>query len=165
MATISTQSKISPCLWYVNEGEDAAKLYTSLFPNSRIDHVQRSPTDYPGGKAGAVLVVGFTLAGQSFQALNGGEKVEYTHALSLSIDCADQAEVDKYWDGLIQGGGAPIQCGWLKDRWGVQWQVVPRALPEMLSDKDPAKAARVFQAMMQMVKIDVAALKKAYEGG
>ncbi len=164
MATFSHLSKISPCLWFANDGEEAAKLYTSVIPNSKIDHILRAPTDYPGGKKGSALVVNFTLGGQTFQALNGGEKGEYTQALSLSVDCADQAEVDRIWDGLLQGGGTPVQCSWLRDRWGVSWQIVPRALPEMLADKDPAKAARVFQAMMQMVKIDVAALKKAYEG-
>jgi predicted 3-demethylubiquinone-9 3-methyltransferase (glyoxalase superfamily) len=157
-------SKIRPCLWFATEAEEAANFYVSLLPDSRVDRVQRSPVDYPGGKAGAVLVVDFTLAGQGFMALNGGMRVEYTDAVSFQIDCADQAEVDRLWDALTSNGGKPVQCGWLKDRYGVSWQIVPRALPQLLADPDPAKAQRAMQAMMQMVKIDVAALQKAAAG-
>jgi predicted 3-demethylubiquinone-9 3-methyltransferase (glyoxalase superfamily) len=157
-------SKIRPCLWFATEAEEAANFYVSLLPDSRVDRVQRSPVDYPGGKAGAVLVVDFTLAGQGFMALNGGMRVEYTDAVSFQIDCADQAEVDRLWDALTSNGGKPVQCGWLKDRYGASWQVVPRALPQLLADPDPAKAQRAMQAMMQMVKIDVAALQKAAAG-
>jgi predicted 3-demethylubiquinone-9 3-methyltransferase (glyoxalase superfamily) len=157
-------SKISPCLWFERDAEEAAKFYTSLLPNSKIEKVWRSPTDYPGGMKDSVLLVEFTLAGQSFQALNGGTKPQYTQSLSLSIDCEDQAEVDKVWNAFLANGGKEVQCGWITDRWGVSWQVVPRILPKLMNDPDRAKAARVMQAMMQMVKIDVAALEKAAKG-
>ena len=121
-------SKISPCLWFNGEAEEAAKFYVSLLPDSRIDHIQRNPVDSPGGKAGTVLVVSFTLAGQEYMALNGGMRVEYTHAISFKIDCADQAEVDRLWDALASNGGSTQQCGWVRDRYGVSWQVVPSVL-------------------------------------
>lgn len=156
-------SKIAPCLWFDGEAEQAATFYTSLLPDSRINHVQRNPGARPAGESGAVLVVYFTLAGQRFLALNGGQRFEYTNAVSLYIDCDDQAEVDRLWEAL-GAGGAPLACGWLKDRYGVPWQIIPRAVPDMLADPDPAKAARAFEAMMQMVKIDVAALQRAYDG-
>jgi predicted 3-demethylubiquinone-9 3-methyltransferase (glyoxalase superfamily) len=154
-------SKIAPCLWFDGEAEEAAKFYVSLLPDSRIDHVQRNVIDSPAGKAGTVLVVQFTLAGQRFLALNGGTRFEYTHAISFQVDCADQGEVDRLWDAL-SAGGAVERCGWLRDRYGVSWQIVPRVLPEMLGDPDPAKAQRVMQAMLQMVKLDIAALKAAH---
>jgi len=156
-------SKIAPCLWFADEAEEAAKFYTSVFPNSRIDRVQKNVMDSPGGKAGTVLIVEFTLAGQRFLALNGGERMEYTHALSLEVDCAHQAEVDRLWDALTKGG-APVQCGWLKDRYGVSWQIVPTVIFKMLADPDAAKAQRVMQALQQMIKLDIAGLKAAYEG-
>ena len=154
-------SKIAPCLWFDGEAEEAAKLYVSLLPNSRIDHVQKNVTDSPAGKAGSVLIVKFTLAGQRFLALNGGTRFEYTHAISFQVDCADQAEVDRLWDGLSDGG-AVERCGWLKDRYGVSWQIVPSVLPQLLGDPDPAKAQRVMQAMLQMVKLDIAGLQAAH---
>ncbi|HEX2889077.1 VOC family protein [Vineibacter terrae] len=157
-------SKISPCLWFNGEAEEAAKLYVSLLPDSRIEHVQRNVVDGPAGKAGTVLVVDFTLAGQRFMALNGGMRFEYTHAVSFKIDCADQAEVDRLWDALSAGGKIE-QCGWLKDRFGVSWQIVPSVLPRLLGDPDPARAQRVMQAMLKMVKLDIAALQRAYDGG
>src|SRR3954465_14242959 len=132
-------SKISPCLWFDGEAEEAAKFYVSLLPDSRIETVQKNTVDSPGGKAGSVLVVEFTLAGQRFMALNGGMRFEYTHAVSFKIDCADQAEVDRLWDRLCEGG-APVQCGWLKDRYGVPWQIFPRVLLTMLADSNKAKA-------------------------
>ena len=156
-------SKIAPCLWFDGEAEEAANFYVSLLPGSRIDRVQRNVTDSPAGKAGTVLVVAFTLAGQRFLALNGGTRFEYTHAISFQIDCADQAEVDRLWDGLSEGGMTQ-RCGWLRDRYGVSWQIVPRVLPELLGDPDPVKAQRVMQAMLQMVKLDIAALKAARAG-
>lgn len=156
-------SKIAPCLWFEHEAEEAAKFYVSLFPDSRIDHVQKNLVDTPAGKADQVLVVSFTLAGQRFLALNGGIRFEYTHAISLEMDCADQAEVDRLWNGLAEGG-AVEQCGWLKDRYGVSWQIVPTVLGKLLADPDPAKAARVMQALMQMIKLDVAGLQAAYHG-
>src|SRR5689334_16072149 len=125
-------SKISPCLWFNGEAEQAANLYVSLLPDSRIEKVQRNTVDGPGGKAGTVLVVEFTVAGQRFMALNGGMKMEHSHAVSFLIDCADQAEVDRLWDALLANGGQPSKCGWLKDRFGVSWQIIPSALPKYL---------------------------------
>lgn len=153
--------KISPCLWYERDAEAAARLYVSLLPDSRIDRVSRAPGDYPGGKAGDVLVVAFTLAGKTYLGLNGGSKIPYTEAMSLQIACDDQAEVDRLWEALLDGG-SEMACGWLKDRWGVPWQITPRRLTEMLADPDPAKAERVFASMMQMVKIDIGKLEAAY---
>jgi predicted 3-demethylubiquinone-9 3-methyltransferase (glyoxalase superfamily) len=157
------RSKIAPCLWFNGEAEEAANFYVSLFPDSRIDHVQRNVMDSPGGKNGTVLVVSFTLSGQRFLALNGGTRFEYTHAISFEVDCDDQPEVDRLWDKLSDGG-AIEQCGWLRDRYGVSWQIVPRVLLEMLADPDPAKAQRVMQAMLKMVKLDIAGIKAAYNG-
>ena len=156
-------SKISPCLWFDGEAEEAAEFYVSLLPDSRIEHVQNNPVDGPAGKAGSVLVVDFTLAGQRFMALNGGMRFEYTHAISFKIDCDDQAEVDRLWDALSDGG-AVERCGWLKDRFGVSWQIVPSVLPQLLGGSDAAGAQRAMQAMLQMVKLDITALKKAYDG-
>jgi predicted 3-demethylubiquinone-9 3-methyltransferase (glyoxalase superfamily) len=158
-------SKISPCLWFDGEAEEAAKFYVSLLPDSKIDKVQKNTVDGPAGKAGTVLVVQFTLAGQEFMALNGGTRFEYTHAISFKIDCADQAEVDRLWDRLSSNGGSVEQCGWLRDRYGVSWQIVPSVLPELLGGPDRAGAQRAMQAMMQMVKLDIAGLRKAYDGG
>ncbi|SFR97168.1 VOC family protein [Sphingomonas jatrophae] len=154
-------SKISPCLWFVDDGEAAAKLYVSLFPDARIDRVQRAPADFPGGKAGAVQLIEFTLAGQSFQALNGFSPPEPTQALSLSVNCDDQAEVDRIWDGFLAQGGAEIACGWIKDPWGYQWQIVPQRLAELMAHPDPETARRAMEAMMGMTRIDVAALDRA----
>lgn len=156
-------SKIAPCLWFAREAEEAANFYVSLFPDSRIVHVQKNIIDTPAGKPDEVLVVNFTLAGQRFMALNGGNRIEFNHAISLEIDCADQAEVDRLWDGLCNGG-APVECGWVTDRYGVSWQVVPTVLSKYIADPDPAKAARVMQALMGMVKLDIAGLEAAYRG-
>jgi predicted 3-demethylubiquinone-9 3-methyltransferase (glyoxalase superfamily) len=156
-------SKISPCLWFDGEAEEAAKFYVSLLPDSRIEKVQKNTVDSRAGKAGSVLVVEFTLAGQRFMALNGGKPFDFTHAISFKIDCADQAEVDRYWDALSAGGSVE-QCGWLKDRYGVSWQIVPTALVQYLGGPDAAGSQRAMQAMMQMVKLDIAGLKKAYQG-
>ena len=156
-------SKISPCLWFDGEAEEAANFYVSLLSNSRIDQVQRNVTDSPAGKAGTVLTVAFTLAGQRFLALNGGTRFEYTPAISFMVDCAHQAEVDRLWDALSDGG-APNRCGWLKDRYGVSWQIVPTVLPKLLGDRDRVKAQRVMQAMLQMSKLDIAALEAAHAG-
>ena len=157
-------SKISPCLWYAGQAEEAAKFYVSLLPDSRIDHVHRNVMDTPGGKAGSVLLVSFTLAGQQFTALNGNSDNPFNHAVSFMIDCADQAEVDRLWEALTKDGGQPVMCGWLKDRFGVSWQIVPREMLPLLADPDREKAARAMAAMMQMVKIDIAAVKAAAEG-
>jgi predicted 3-demethylubiquinone-9 3-methyltransferase (glyoxalase superfamily) len=156
-------SKVTPCLWFASEAEEAVRFYTNVVPNSGITHIQHNLVDGHSGPAGSVLVVDFTLNGQRFLALNGGIPMEYTHAVSFQIECATQAEVDHLSEALSDGGSIE-QCGWLKDRYGVSWQIVPRALIEMLGDRDTAKAARVMAAMMQMVKLDIAALKKAFEG-
>src|SRR3981081_1994154 len=153
-------SKISTCLWFDGEAEEAAKFYVSLLPDSRIEKVQKNTVDGPAGKAGTVLVVEFTLAGQRFMALNGGMRFEYTHAISFKIDCADQAEVDRLWDALSANGGSVERCGWLKDRYGVSGQIVPSAFLELLGGADRAGAERAMKAMMQMVKLDIAELKK-----
>ena len=157
-------SKISPCLWFDGQAEEAAALYTSLFPNSRIERVNRSPGETPSGPEGMVLTVDFTLDGEPFIALNGGPDFQFNEAVSFSIDCEDQAEVDRYWDALIADGGEPSVCGWLKDRFGVSWQVVPRVLPEYLSADDREAAKRALDAMLKMTKLDVATLREAYEG-
>jgi predicted 3-demethylubiquinone-9 3-methyltransferase (glyoxalase superfamily) len=157
-------SKISPCLWFDGEAEEAAKFYVSLLPDSRIETVQKNTVDGPGGKAGSVLVVEFTLAGQRFMALNGGLRFEYTHAVSFKIDCADQAEVDQLWDKLSANGGQVERCGWLKDRYGVSWQIMPSALPKYIAGPDRAGAQRAMAVMLQMVKLDIEGLRRAYEG-
>ena len=156
--------KISPCLWFDGQAEEAAKFYTSIFPNSRIDAIDRSPGETPSGPAGMVLNVNFSLDGRSFIGLNGGPDFKFNEAISLSIDCADQAEVDRYWDALLAGGGEESVCGWLKDRYGVSWQVIPRQLPQLLNGPDREAAARVLEAMLKMVKIDVAELERAARG-
>ena len=158
-------SKIAPCLWFDGEAEQAANFYVSLLPNSRIDAVQKNVIDSPAGKAGSVLVVTFTLAGQSFMALNGGRRFEFTHAVSFKIDCEDQAEVDRLWEALCAGGGQAERCGWLRDRLGLYWQIVPTALSKYLGGTDREGAARAMQATLGMIKLDIAALKRAYEGG
>jgi predicted 3-demethylubiquinone-9 3-methyltransferase (glyoxalase superfamily) len=156
--------KISPCLWFDGEAEEAARFYTSIFPNSEIVSVDRAPGDTPSGPKNSVLTVNFTLDGRSFIGLNGGPEFKFTEAVSLSIDCDDQAEVDRYWDALLADGGEPSVCGWLKDRFGLSWQVVPRQLPEMLNSSDREAAARALEAMLKMVKIDVAEVERAYSG-
>ena len=157
-------SKIAPCLWFAEEAEEAANFYVSLLPDSRIDKVQKSLIDTPSGKAGKVLVVQFTLAGQEYMALNGGIRFEYTNAISFKVDCADQAEVDHLWEGLTAGGGSPGQCGWLKDRYGVSWQIVPSAMMRMFSSPDREGARRAMSAMMKMTKLDISTLQKAHDG-
>jgi predicted 3-demethylubiquinone-9 3-methyltransferase (glyoxalase superfamily) len=156
--------KITICLWFDGVAEDAATFYTSLFPNSRINAVNRSPSDNPSGPKGSVLTVDFTLDGRSYIGLNGGDDFKFTEAISLSIDCADQAEVDRYWDALLANGGEESVCGWLKDRFGLSWQVVPRRMTEMFASPDRAGAERAMQAMLKMVKLDVAELEAAFAG-
>ena len=157
-------SKICPCLWFDGEAEEAATFYVSLLPGSGIETIQKNSVDSPAGKAGSVLVVEFTLAGQHFMALNGGMRMEYTHAVSFKIDCADQAEVDRLWDALTANGGQAERCGWLRDRYGVYWQIVPSALPKYLGGADRAGAQRAMQAMLGMIKLDIEGLRRAYEG-
>ncbi len=155
---------VSTCLWFAADAEAAARFYVSLVPGSRIEHVLRAPAAWPGGAAGDVILVSFTLGGQSFQALNGGAPASYGTAASISVLCADQAEVDRLWSALTADGGAEIMCGWLRDRWGVPWQIVPEILPRLLADPDPSVSARVFAAMTAMVKLEAAALERAAAG-
>jgi predicted 3-demethylubiquinone-9 3-methyltransferase (glyoxalase superfamily) len=157
-------SKIAPCLWFDGQAEEAAEFYTSLLPDSRIENVNRAAADTPSGPQGSVLTVDFTLAGQQFMGLNGGPDFKFNEAISFSIDCEDQAEVDRLWDALVEGGGEHSVCGWLKDRYGVSWQVIPRKLPELLNGPDREGAARVMKAMLEMAKIDVAKVQEAYDG-
>ncbi|HEY6899454.1 MAG TPA: VOC family protein [Puia sp.] len=146
--------KIHPFLWFDNQAEEAANFYVSVFKNSKI-------TGITPGPGGTVLTVGFQLDGEEFTALNGGPLFKFTEAVSFVIDCEDQAEVDYYWNKLTAEGGQPSQCGWLKDKFGLSWQVVPKALIQLLQDKDKARAGRVMQAMLQMKKIDIKKLKEA----
>jgi predicted 3-demethylubiquinone-9 3-methyltransferase (glyoxalase superfamily) len=157
-------SKIMPCLWYDGQAEEAANFYVTLVPDSRINAVVRSPADNPSMNKGGVLVVEFTLAGQKYAALNGGPLLKFTEAVSFQILCDDQAEVDRLWSAIADNGGEPSQCGWIKDRWGLSWQITPRVLLEMLNSDDRAGAERAMQAMMQMGKIDIAAIREAFEG-
>jgi predicted 3-demethylubiquinone-9 3-methyltransferase (glyoxalase superfamily) len=155
--------KIIPFLWFDNQAEEAANFYVSVFQNSRIDTVSRYGDAGPGPK-GQAMVVNFTLEGQPFYALNGGPLFHFTEAISLYVNCETQAEVDALWDKLIAGGGQESQCGWLKDKYGLSWQIIPVALQRLLSDKDPVKAGRAMQAMLKMQKINIKALEDAFEG-
>jgi predicted 3-demethylubiquinone-9 3-methyltransferase (glyoxalase superfamily) len=157
-------SKVSTCLWFGKDAEAAVRLYVSLVAGSRVERIQRSPADWPGGQAGEVILVAFTLGGQSFQALNGGSPADYGTAASISVSCSDQAEVDRLWTALTADGGTEIVCGWLRDKWGVPWQIVPEILPRFLADPDPGLSGRVFAAMTKMVKLDIAALERAAAG-
>ena len=161
-----TVQRITPFLWFDSRAEEAADFYVSIFPNSRIRGVTRY--DEAGEKAagrprGSVMTVPFELDGQEFVALNGGPVFKFTEAISFVVNCETQKEVDHYWDRL-SAGGQQVQCGWLKDRFGVAWQVVPTVLPEMLQDRDAEKSKRVMAAMLKMIKIDITALKRAYDG-
>lgn len=155
--------KIVTYLWFNDQAEEAASFYTSLFKNSEITGVQRSGEGGPG-PAGAALVVSFTLEGQEFIALNGGPQFKFTEAISLFVRCESQEEVDRLWGALISEGGEPSMCGWLKDRYGLSWQIIPTVLMELMGDPDPEKSQRVTQAMLQMTKIDVEELRRAHAG-
>ncbi|HVO21458.1 MAG TPA: VOC family protein [Anaeromyxobacter sp.] len=156
-------AKIVPHLWFADRAEEAARFYVSLFPGSRLGAVTRLPADSPSGPAGSVKVVEFTLSGQPFLALEAGPLDPFNHAISFLVNCEDQAEVDRLWEALLAGGTAE-QCGWLKDRYGVSWQIVPTALGELMKDPDRGRAARVAKAMLGMGKLDVAALRRAAGG-
>jgi predicted 3-demethylubiquinone-9 3-methyltransferase (glyoxalase superfamily) len=155
--------KITPHLWYVKEAEEAARFYASIFPDSRVDRVTPLPTDSPSGPAGSVAVVEFTLFGQAFMAMSAGPLDPFNHAVSFMVHCEDQAEVDRYWNALLEGG-TPEQCGWLRDKYGVCWQIVPTVLLEMMSASDRDRARRAADAMMKMVKLDIAGLQAAFDG-
>ena len=156
--------KIVPCLWFDGDAEEAAAFYVTLLPDSRIDKVIRSPADNPSMKTGGVLVVDFTLAGQKYTGLNGGPDFKFTEAVSFQVMCNDQSEVDRLWSAIEGNGGQPIACGWIKDRWGLSWQIVPRVLLEMIASEDKAAAERAMQAIMDMVKLDIGGLQRAYDG-
>ncbi|MEU6486968.1 VOC family protein [Streptomyces sp. NPDC046887] len=159
-ATPFTMEKIRPCLWYDGEAEAAVDFYVSLFPDSEVQKVTRYTEEGPG-EPGSVLTIEFTLAGRQYMALNGGPEFRFNEAVSLSVDCGTQEEVDELWDRFLAGGGEESVCGWLKDRWGLSWQIVPTRLVELLDDPDPARVARVFRAMLKMRKLDVATLEAA----
>ena len=154
------KQKITPFLWFDGNAEDAVNFYLSVFPDAKLGEVSHYGEGMPM-PAGTVLVANFTLFGQEFGAINAGPEFKFTEAISFMIDCKDQKEVDYYWDKLTADGGEPSQCGWLKDKYGLSWQVVPSALAELMTDPDPAKAGRVVQALMQMSKIDIATLEAA----
>ena len=156
-------AKITPCLWYDGDAEAAANFYVTLLPDSRVDRVSRAPADYPSGKAGDVLTVDFTLAGQPYFGLNGGPNAEFNMSVSFMISTDDQAETDRLHAAILDHGGTERECGWVVDRWGLHWQITPRRLTELMTDPDRAKAKRVMEAMMTMRKIDIAALDKAAE--
>jgi len=159
---IKRSSKIVPFFWYAKEAEEAAKFYASIFPDSRVDGVTALNAETPSGPPGSVKVVDFTLFGQRFQAMSAGPHDKFNDAISMMVLCEDQAEVDRYWNALLKGGCKEQACGWLMDKFGLRWQIVPAALDEMMRDKDKARSGRVAEAMLKMIKLDVAALEKAY---
>lgn len=161
--------KITPFLWFEGQAEDAAKFYTSIFKDSKIGRILRyneevAEVSESGQSAGSVLTIEFEIEGQKFVALNGGPQFKFNESISFVVNCETQKEVDYYWEKLTAGGGAESACGWLKDKFGLSWQITPTVLIDMLHDKDPAKAERVMHAMLQMQKIEIAKLKAAYEG-
>ncbi len=157
-----SKQKITPFLWFDNQSEEAINFYISIFRNSNIKKIARYGEEGPGPK-GTVMTISFELDGQEFLALNGGPTFKFTEAISFVVNCETQEEIDEYWKKLTNGG-QEVQCGWLKDKYGLSWQIVPTILGELLTDKDANKTKRVMHAMMQMIKIDIAALKKAYDG-
>jgi 2-polyprenyl-6-hydroxyphenyl methylase/3-demethylubiquinone-9 3-methyltransferase len=156
--------KIAPCLWFDRQAEEAANFYASVFPDSRVKAVHRAPGDYPSGKQGDVLTVEFTVLGMDFLGLNGGPQFKFDEAISFQVYTDDQEETDRYWNAIVSNGGHESACGWCKDRFGLSWQITPRRLMELMSQKDHAKSKAAFEAMMQMKKIDIAALETAVEG-
>ena len=155
--------KIYPFLWYAKEAEEAAKFYASIFPDSRVDRVMAMQSESPSGPPGSVKVVDFTLMGQKFQAMTAGPHHDFNDAISMVVECDDQAELDRYWNALLGGGGQTQACGWLIDKYGLRWQIVPAVLLKMMADKDKARSKRVSDAMMQMIKLDIKTLEKAYK--
>ena len=160
-----TNSKIAPCIWYDGTAEEAATFYAATFPDSAVGTVTRSPVDYPDGAAGQVIMVEFTVCGMPFTGLNGGPKFPQTEAVSFMVFTDDQAETDRLWDAIVGNGGAESMCGWCKDKWGVSWQITPRALMAATTNPDKEAAKRGMEAMMTMRKIDIAAIEKAVAGG
>ncbi|HEX5048164.1 MAG TPA: VOC family protein [Gammaproteobacteria bacterium] len=162
--TKSSRQKIYPHLWYTSEAEEAARFYASVFPDSRVDRVTALPAESPSGPAGSVSVVEFTLCGQSFMAMSAGPHHPFNDAISLCVECESQAELDRYWNALLENGGKPQACGWIIDRYGLRWQIVPTALGEMLTSPDKQKAKRAAEEMLKQVKLDIAKLEKAFAG-
>jgi len=160
--TSKGRSKIFTHLWYAKEAEEAATFYASIFPDSRVNRVTALMSESPSGPPGSVKVVDFTLLGQRFQAMSAGPHHEFNDAISMVVLCDDQAELDRYWDALLKGGGKAQACGWLIDRFGLRWQIVPAILDEMMADKNPVRSKRVTDTLLKMVKLDIAALEKAY---
>ena len=158
------RAKILTHLWFAKEAEEAARYYASIFPDSRVDRVTPLMSDSPSGPAGSVKVVEFTLFGQAFQAISAGPHHEFNDAISILVFCDDQAELDRYWNALVEGGGKPQACGWLIDRFGLRWQIVPAVFDQMMHDENAARRKRVTDAMLKMVKLDIATLERAYRG-
>jgi predicted 3-demethylubiquinone-9 3-methyltransferase (glyoxalase superfamily) len=156
--------KITPFLWYTKEAEEAARFYASVFPDSRVERVVTLPSESPSGPPGSVKIVDFVLFGQAFTAMSAGPHDPFNHAVSFVVGCDDQAEIDRYWNALLGNGGSTEACGWLKDRYGLSWQITPKVLVDMMSSSDQAAAKRASDAMLKMVKIDIAALQAAYDG-
>jgi predicted 3-demethylubiquinone-9 3-methyltransferase (glyoxalase superfamily) len=154
--------KITPFLWYSNQAEEAAAFYASIFPDSHVTRVVALPSESPSGPPGSVKIVDFVLFGQPFTAMSAGPLDPFNHAISFVVNCDTQAEIDRYWNALLANGGSTEQCGWLKDRFGLSWQIVPTVLLQMMADPDRARAKRASDAVMQMVKIDIAAVQAAY---
>ena len=161
---LNRKAKIYPHLWYAKDADQAAAFYASIFPDSRVDGVWTLPTDSPSGPPGSVKVVNFVLFGQRFQAMTAGPHHDFNDAISMVVECENQAELDRYWDALLQGGGKPQACGWLIDKYGVRWQIVPKRMNDFIADSDPVRGKRVADAMLKMVKLDVATLEQAYRG-
>lgn len=158
------RTKIFPMLWYAKHAEEAAAFYASIFPDSHVDRVTPLLSESPSGPPGSVKVVDFTILGQRFQAMTAGPHHEFNDAISIVVLCDDQAELDRYWDALLKNGGKPQACGWLIDRYGLRWQIVPAALDDWMRDGDPARSKRVSDAVMKMVKLDIATLDRAQRG-
>ena len=161
MTTLTNKIAIATCLWFDKNAEEAAKFYAATFPNSRVDAVHKSPADYPNGKAGDVLTVNFTVLGQSFVGLNGGPGVAFNHAVSFQVFTDTQEETDRYWNAIVKNGGQESECSWCQDKFGLSWQIVPRALIQAITGPDTAAAKRVMEAMMTMKKIDIAKIEAA----
>lgn len=159
-----TQSKNTICIWYDSDAEEAARFYAATFPDSEVLAVHKAPTDFPGGKAGQVLTVDFTVCGIPCIGLNGGSAFKHSEAFSFQIATDNQEETDRYWDAIVGNGGEESMCGWCKDKWGINWQITPIALTEAVTGKDPAVAKRVFEAVLTMKKIDIAAIEAARRG-
>lgn len=159
-----SNAKIVPYLWYTRHAEEAARFYASVFPDSRVDRVVTLPTESPSGPAGSVALVEFTLCGQAFAAMTAGPHHDFNDAISFMVHCDSQAELDRYWNAILETGGTPQACGWIIDKYGVRWQIVPRVLGQLIADPDPRKAKRAADEMLQQVKLDIAKLEAAHAG-